>query len=137
MSGNLAAARETIEIAHQFDAPDNNHNVLAMLGVIALRQDDRGAACEAFQAAVAHADSLLALTAENYDALDAKGLALAGLALCEGPQHLPAAIDAYRAARQIFAGAGTVACVVRLLDALAVADTASILGEVRRPAAGE
>jgi len=136
-AGDLSAARATIEAARQYDFPTNNHNVLALLGVIALRQDDRGAACEAFTAAVAHADSLLAHTAENYGALDTKGLALAGLALCAGPQHLSAASAAYRAARQIFAGAGIVARVVRLLDALAAADTAGILGEVRRAARGE
>ena len=106
--------------------------------MIALRQDDRPAAWEAFAAAVAAADGILAQTPGFFDALDAKGLACCGLALCDGtgagcvpsadwddrrhqtrPYALDAAVAAYRVARAINRDAGIVGRVLRLLDALA------------------
>jgi tetratricopeptide (TPR) repeat protein len=98
--GNLPAAREAVETARRFDVPKNNQNVLVLLGVIALRQADRPAAQEAFAAAVQQAEQMLAHSVQNYAALDSKGLALSGVALCEGPQHAATAIAAYRAARE-------------------------------------
>ena len=83
-AGDLPAARAAAEAARRYDVPQNNHNALALLGVIALRQDDRPAAREAFAAAVAAADGILAQTPEFFGALDAKGLACCGLALCDG-----------------------------------------------------
>jgi tetratricopeptide (TPR) repeat protein len=129
--GDLPAARTAIEFARKFDEPTNNHNVLALLGVIALRQSDQAAAREAFIAAIAHSDQLIEFNSMgDYEALDTKGLALSGLALLDGPQHIPAAIAAYRAARAITA-AGIVGRALRLHDALAVLDTNGLLAEVR------
>ena len=106
-----------------------------------------GLAHESFTAAIAHADALLAQTPELFDALDAKGLALCGLELVGthsgvGARHaspLHDAIAAYRAARAVNRDAGVVARVVRLLDALALADPqgAEKLAEARRAASGE
>jgi hypothetical protein len=104
--------------------------------VIALRQADGTAAREAFAAAVAQADNLLAHTAHNFSALDAKALALCGLALGDDKSRLPEAVDAYRAARDITKAPGIVTRVLRLLDALAVVDTDGVLVEARRAAAG-
>jgi tetratricopeptide (TPR) repeat protein len=134
-SGDLSGARAAAEAARQYEVSLNNHTILALLGVIALRQGDRGVALEAFAAAVTQADALLAHSAQNYTALDSKALALCGLALCEGGQHISDAIAAYQAARSINNGAGVVKRAVRLLDALALVDTKGILAEVR-PAAG-
>ena len=80
------------------------------------------------------AEQLLAHTAQNYAALDSKGLALSGLALCEGPQHVAGAVAAYRAARIINKDAGIVKRVLRLFDELAKADAAGVLKEVRAAA---
>ena len=140
--GNLPAAREAAETARRHDIPANNHNVLALLGVIALRQTDRPAAQEAFAAAVQQAEQMLAHSAQNYEALDAKGLALSGLALCEGAQHvavetLRRSVSTFRAARVINKDTGIVKRVLRLFDELAKADAAGILQEVRAAAAGE
>ena len=156
-AGALPAARAAAEAARRYDAPEYNHNVLALLGVIALRQDDRPAAREAFAAAVAAADGLLAQTPELFGALDAKGLACCGLALCDGtgagcapsadgmiaatkpaPTSLDAAVAAYRAARAINRDAGIVGRVLRLLDALAAGHPqgAAILAPSRAAAAG-
>ncbi len=155
----LQAARAAAESARQYDEPQNNHNVLALLGVIALRQaavnpkglrdsSGLGDAREAFTAAIQHADALLAQTPELYDALDAKGVALCGLSLCgtgEGKgaiqlrPYVSDAVAAFRAARAINRDAGIVARVAWLLDALALADPNGTekLTEARRAASGE
>jgi tetratricopeptide (TPR) repeat protein len=145
--GDLPAARTAIEAARQYDEPQNNHNVLALLGLIALRQGDQAAAQEAFTAAVAQAEQLLTHTPQYYEALDAKGLALCGLVVIKsqgvGLQVTGSnverenAVAAYRAARAINRDAGIVGRVVRLLEALAVVDSAGVVASMRAVAAGE
>jgi hypothetical protein len=79
----------------------------------------------------------LTYAAQNYFALDTKGLALCGLTLCDDVNRTPAAIEAYSTARAINKDAGIVGRVLRLFDALAVVDSAGALKEVRAAAAGE
>ncbi len=137
-SGNLQAARSTCEAACKLDYPLNNHNVLALLGVIALRQGERKTAKEAFSSAVTSANELLSHSERNYSALDAKGLALCGLALCErNKKCIPDAIKAYSSARAVNRDAGIAGRVLRLFDELAKADSAGLLAGVRAAAAGE
>ncbi|MDQ1590457.1 MAG: hypothetical protein QOG71_1084 [Pyrinomonadaceae bacterium] len=136
-NGELAAARDAAKQAQSYDEPNNNHAVLTLLGVITLRQSDRTAAEEAFTAAVAQADTILTHSAQYFEALDAKGLALCGLTLCEAGNRLPEAIEAYKTARAINKDAGYVRRVLKLFDAVAVADEAGLLAEVRAAAAGE
>jgi tetratricopeptide (TPR) repeat protein len=141
---DLSAARAAAEVACQHDEPQHNHYALALLGLIALRQGDQQAAGSAFSSAVTRAEAMLAQSEQNYKALDAKGLALCGLALLEkDPKGLEdlwgLAIEAYRAARAINQDAGEVGRVLRLLDALALADLAGgeMLAEARGAAGGE
>lgn len=136
-SDKLKDARAAAETARQYNEPQNNHYTLALLGLIELRQKDPTAAQEAFAAAVSATDELLSFTAQNYAALDTKGLALCGLTLCDGVNRTAAASEAYRAARAINRDAGIVARVLRLFDALVVVDAAGVLKEVRAAAAGE
>jgi tetratricopeptide (TPR) repeat protein len=136
-AGDLPAARAVAETARQYDVPLDNHSVLGLLGVILLRHGDRSAAQEAFAAAVAHADALLTHTSHNSGALDTKGLALCGLVLCGEGAHLTAAVEAFQAGRAITQDSGIVQPVLRLLDALALADAAGVLAPVRAAAAGE
>jgi tetratricopeptide (TPR) repeat protein len=136
-SKNLSDARAAAETARQHNEPQNNHSVLALLGLNALRQEDASASQEAFAAAISQADEMLSYSAQNYAALDSKGLALCGLTLCDGIDRTPAAIEAYMAARVVNKDAGVVARVLRLFDALAVVDSAGALKEVRAAAAGE
>ena len=79
---DLVNARATIEAALQYDVPKYNHNATALHGIIALRQGERETAQEAFTKSIAQADEILAKTPDYYSALDAKGLALCGLAIC-------------------------------------------------------
>ncbi len=131
-AGNLQDARSTIETANSYDFPPNNHNVLALLGVITLRQRDITAAQKAFTAAIESAETMLNNNEQNYNALDAKGLTLCGLALCkEDKRYITDAINAYKAAREINKYAGVVGRVLRLFDELAKADSKGLLVEVR------
>ena len=134
--GDLPGARDAAESARRHDVPLNNHNILALLGLIALRQGDRAAATEAFSAAVAHADVMFDRCRENYNALDARGLALAGLAVLEGGHRAAEASAAYRAARGITTAAGIVGRVRLLLELLAPADAEGILAGVAKAAEG-
>jgi tetratricopeptide (TPR) repeat protein len=135
--GKLAAARELLEAARQYDVPLINHNVVAVLGVVALRQGDRVTAQDAFVAAVSAADSLLQRSAHYYTALEAKALALCGLAVSKDAQQVVAAIEAYRAARTITRDKGVIGRALRLFDTLTQSDPAGILKRVRAAAAGE
>jgi hypothetical protein len=148
---NLPAARSAAETACQYNEPLHKHYALRLLGLIGLRQGDRTTAPGAFAEALNEADSLLPRTSQNYDALDSIGLALCGLALLEeDPKTLARpgwvredlsglATQAYRAARVINADPGVVGRVVRLLDALVLADPAGaeILADARAAVAGE
>jgi len=150
----LMKARDAIEDALQYDVPNNNHNVSALHGIIALRQRERETAQEAFAKSIAQADEILAKTPEYYSALDAKGLALCGLAICDlrlkkdltgltesrpdGKTRggdlsglVEQAIETFRKARKIAPHAGVVKSVLRLFDELVKCDEEGLLKDVR------
>jgi hypothetical protein len=77
---------------------------------------------------------MLKRTRGLYSALDAKGIALSGLALLEGGRHAGAAAAAFRGARSASRDAGTVLHVMQLLDALVPVDPNNILAPVRAAA---
>lgn len=133
LSGDRRGAQAAAEAALLHRSPEHTYNVLVLLG-LALLEDDRDAARERFTAAIGEADALLDHTPELFKALDAKALALAGLALLDGAQHIPEASAAYRAARAINRDAGIVRRTLRLLDLLASADHAGLLSDVRAAA---
>ena len=135
LSGDLAGARTAAAAAATHDVPDLRDNALVLTGVTALRQEDMPAAKEAFLAAMRQTDQLLKANPRNYDALDSRGLALAGLALC-GAGEVPASIEAFAAARAINANPGVVSRALRLLDQLRPLDSGDVLGEVRHAAGG-
>ena len=85
---------------------------------------------------IAYADQLLAKTYDNYEALDSKGLALCGLALCNDESHISECFEAFRAARKIAPHAGVVKRVLRLFDELVKCDEEGILKGVREVIAG-
>jgi tetratricopeptide (TPR) repeat protein len=137
-SGDLENAHSTAESARRYDYPKNNHNVLVLMGVIALRQGDSASAKDAFETTVKASDALLDHNERNYGALDAKGLALCGLALCdEDTNYIPDAISSYEAARSITRAPGIVGRVLRLFNELAKADTQGLISGVREAAGGK
>ncbi len=144
---NLVNARATIEAALQYDVSQNNHNVTALHGIIALRQGERETAKEAFTKSIAQADEILAKTPDYYSALDAKGLALCGLALGRfanrpytsaesAPTEIADAIETFQKARKIAPHAGVIKSVLRLFDELVKCDDKEILKDVRKAAEG-
>jgi len=152
--GDASAAHQSftraIEAALQYDVPSNNHNATALHGIIALRQGDVSAEQQSFTRAIAQADEILAKTPEYYDALDAKGLALCGLALCadngqrtmdngngqSSMVYRQQAIETFKHARMIAPHAGVVKSVLRLFDELVKCDEAGILKDVRKAVEG-
>jgi tetratricopeptide (TPR) repeat protein len=137
-ANDLPGARAAAEAARQYDEPGNNHYILVLLGLITLRQRDVAAARAAFTEAVAQAETMLTYSAQNYRALDSKGLALCGLAICGNSWRVAEAAEAYRAARAINKDAGVVRRALRLFDTLSEADTAGVLsGMVRTAVTGE
>jgi tetratricopeptide (TPR) repeat protein len=137
---DLVNARATIEAALQYDVPENNHNASALHGIIALRQGDEVAARGAFVRAIGQADEILSKTAEYYDALDAKGLALCGLAVLgeppsfENPKSL--AVETFKKARKIAPHAGVIKRNLRLFDELVKCDGMGVLKNVRATVEG-
>ena len=135
--------RQAIKAALQYDVPKYNHNANALHGIIALRQGERETAQEAFTRSIAQADEILAKTPDYYSALDAKGLALSGLTICdfgltiEGREELLAeAVKTFKRAREIAPHAGVVKSVLRLFDELVKCDEEGILKDVRNAVEG-
>jgi tetratricopeptide (TPR) repeat protein len=144
---DLVNARVLIEAALPYDIPDNNHNATVLHGIITLRQRDEVTAHQAFIRAIGQADEILGKTAEYYDALDAKGLALCGLAISgewkvesgerERDDVIAEAMKTFRRAREIAPHAGIVKRVLRLFDELVKCDEEGILKDMRKAAEGK
>jgi tetratricopeptide (TPR) repeat protein len=144
-NSELVKAREATDFAQNHDDTENNHNISALHGIIALRQGERETAQKAFMKSIAQADEILAKTPEYYEALDAKGLALCGLALCadngqltmDRGQMIAEAIETFTKARKIAPHAGVVKSVLRLFDELVKCDEEGILKDVREAIEGK
>lgn len=137
LAGDISRARAFVDDAAKYRFPNRYESILALRGVIALRQGDAAAAGKAFDAALSEAGTKLAGMARAYSAAYAKALALAGLALCRDAALATAAAEAYRDARAVSAAPGVILNQLRCLDALAVADPAGTLKPVRAAAAGK
>ena len=137
MNNDLVQARLAVDVAVRHDEPENNPNVRPLLGIIFMRQGDKGASEEAFQAALGQAQALLQHTPHNYNALDAMGVALAGLALCGQQGRDRDAIAAHAAARATNRDTGVIARVLRLYETMAPVDNQSLLNQVREAARGD
>jgi tetratricopeptide (TPR) repeat protein len=130
LAGNVARARVSADEAAQYRFPNGYASVLALGGVVAVRQGNLAAAGKAFDLAIREADAQLAGLVRAYASLYSKALALAGLALCRDPAFAAEAARAYHDARLISADAGVIMDQKQKLGALAVADSAGILREV-------
>ncbi|HEY4183652.1 MAG TPA: TIR domain-containing protein [Polyangia bacterium] len=126
----LSDARLAAEKACEYDVPLNNAGAQTILGIVALRQGDRGAAGAAFHRAVATADLMLKRTPTTFTALDAKAIALGGLDLLDRT-GVDAAVRALDASRAIGRWPGHDLRRRVLLDALAPADADACLAPLR------
>ncbi len=136
-TGDLARSQVLAEQAREFLVPLVAHEIV-LLGLILVRASQPRKAETSFRAALRHADDLLAREARLFAVLDAKGLALSGLALVTGEQdHAASAAAAYSAARSITRARGVVGRAALLFDQLAAADHANALSRVGPAVRGE
>ena len=133
---DLVQAQKFIIEAQAYDIPTTNHDISTLWGIIALRKGDLPSSREAFLRSITQAEEILLQTPGFYDALDAKGLALCGLALVEDNSHIQIAKDTFKAARKVTSAMGIVKRTLRLFDELTKTDVEGILVEVRPYAEG-
>jgi tetratricopeptide (TPR) repeat protein len=136
-AGDLQRARDAVEAAREYDEPWNNGHILLLLGIIAVRQGDKAVAHKAFMEAAEWADVMLERDGQSPGQLETKAMALCGITICGGGDHVAAARKGYKAARRMNKDVGSVRRELRLFDALAEADEAGVLAGVRAAAAGE
>jgi tetratricopeptide (TPR) repeat protein len=131
-------ARVAMEVALQYNnVPEKNFYTTNLFGIIALRNGENKAARSAFSNAISQTDDILTKTPEYFDALDTKGLALCGLAICDDMKYIADAIESFQNARKIAPHAGIVKRNLRLFDELAKCDTEGILEDVRQAVEGK
>jgi tetratricopeptide (TPR) repeat protein len=116
--GNLDVARSEIAAAQKLDVPQLNHQVFALLGIIAFRQKDIENSRRVFPRAIEYANSLVALNKLDYGALDFISLSEFGLSLCGVSDRALSAKAAYRSARAINKDSGVVTRFMTLFRAL-------------------
>ena len=136
-TGEFEAARATAEAARSHDYAPNAPTLALVVGIAEWHLGDADAARREFSGALDAAESLLEQTADNYDVLDTKALALCGLALTGERDGVSAAGATFRAARNVTQAKGVVRGVLRAFDLLATSDEAGILDPVRPVAAGD
>jgi len=133
-SSNLADAHTIIEEAckYKYNYPFTKPNLLALVGLVRLRIGEVTHALEAFTDAVIEAEMLLGYCRENYKALDAQGLALCGLVMCEkNRQHIQRAVEAFQTARKINRDPGYLKDLLRQFDEMTKEDQEGMLTGVR------
>jgi tetratricopeptide (TPR) repeat protein len=130
----LERAQRVAEEARAYKYPLGYPGLLALCSIIALRRSETSRARDTFREAVTRADDLLEREARNLGALDAKALALCGLAISEDASLVAAAVEAYRAARAVNSDPGVITSVLQDLHALAPADPTRLLQRARAAA---
>ena len=128
--GKPAAALSLTGAARAMNYPTEQATLWLLEG-IALSAMGADGAHEAFSQALAGAEAMLALAARNVDALDARALACAGLALSGEPSRAGEAVATFTQARTVTAAAGVLDQVASLFDVLAADDDQGILAQYR------
>ena len=132
---DFVSASSLIQHAKSYYTHQTNHKILSLMGIICIRQNDIHQARTAFQETIVDADNLLAKTQKYHSALDAKGLALCGLALLtEEPLQtsplIEAAIQTFQEARKITKAAGIIKPTSRMLGQLEMCDNGKLLNPI-------
>lgn len=128
---DLDAAEGSLNEATKMAVPENEHDLLALSGLIAFKRRRMPDARHGFADASRRANAMIQSNPRNYLAFYTKGLALAGLALCDDAAYLSPAIKAYEAAHEINHEPGVAGRALRLLDALREEDANGVLSGVR------
>jgi tetratricopeptide (TPR) repeat protein len=127
-AGALAATTARRDLPYAADEP--TIRLLEGLALLGLHRLDDGV--EAFSGAATTAEALLALADRNVDALQARALALSGLAAATAdPALANEAVQAFARAHAVTSAAGVAADTRRLLDGISSHDRSGILAEIR------
>jgi len=129
LKSDVEKARTLAEAAVTYEVP-NDHHLKVLLGLIHLTRKDASGAGLLFAEAVKRANAMLEFSSENYEAVEAKALALSGLVVC-GTEKPEAAIAAYAAARSIHSDTGTWRRVITFFEFLEKTDEKEALGQIR------
>jgi len=130
--GDPAAALAATAAGRELPYPREKPTIwlLEGLALLELQRVDEG--MRAFADAVTAAGALLALADRNIAALQARALALSGLAAATGdPVRAAEATQAFARAHAVTSAAGVAADTRRLLDAIASHDRSGVLAKVR------
>jgi len=138
--GRLEEAHESIRLRLQTEYRIFLPDILVTNGIIFLRQKRYKEAAEQFLATINLADNLIKQSSQFYSAIEAKGAAFYGLALCqkvEGSKNLSSAIECYRTARSIVSAPGVIRRALFFFDECAKADENNIIIDVRNAVEGK
>ncbi len=138
-SGRPEAAREIITPGLRTEYGLCLPDIMALDGIILLRLKEFKEAAQQFKATIEKADNLLQQSPQFYSALEAKGVASCGLALCENAkdaEYIDMAISSYRQARSIVTAPGVIKRAMFFFDECAKADEQGILSGVRAAVEG-
>ena len=126
--GDPAAALAAAAAGRELPYPAGEPAMRLLEGLALLELHRREESVRAFSGALAAADALLALADRNVAALQARALALAGLAAATGdPARATQAGEAFARADAVTSAAGVAADTRRLLDQIACHDQSGIL----------
>jgi tetratricopeptide (TPR) repeat protein len=135
-AGDLPAAATIAQAARDHRYMPAQAGIALIDGIIRLRQGDLPAAAQAFTEAVSHADQRLGTSPQDYDTLDTKALALAGLTLTGPSNHVAKAAAVFHAARTITTEPGITDRVLRRLKTLTPVDPEGMLQPLESAATG-
>jgi tetratricopeptide (TPR) repeat protein len=130
--GDPAAALAATGARPEVSCPPEEPTVRLLEGLALLGLDRAEEGVRAFSGALAAADALLALADRNVAAVNARALALAGLAAATGdPARATVTAEAFARAHSVTSAAGVTADTQRLLDAIVSYDRSGVLAGVR------
>jgi len=129
--GDPAAALAARAAGRELPYPREEPTIRLLEGLALLKLHRIQESVRAFSDAVAAADALLALADSNVAALQARALALSGLAAAAGdPARAAEAAQAFTRAHAVTSAAGVAADTRRLLDVIASHDRSGVLAKV-------
>ena len=129
--GDAAAALAVTAMQRELTYPLGEPALRLLEGLALLELNRPEESARAFRDALAAADALLALADRNVAALEARALALSGLALVEGdPVRAAEATQAFTQARAVTTAPGVVAGTRRLLAIITAHDQSSLLSSL-------
>ena len=130
--GDPAAALAAMTAGLQLPHPAEEPTMRLLEGLALLKLNRTEEAAQAFSDALTAADAQLALADSNVAALQARALALAGLAAATGdPTRATQAAEAFAQTQGITSAAGVASDTHRLLEKIASHDQSGVLTDVR------